>query len=111
VLNDITTLAVTPDHARAALDAAQGGPVAEGSTGGGNGMIAYGFKGGTGTASRRVRIGAEYTLGALVQANHGRREWLTAAVAAVAARLGQAGGAGDRAGRHAGGQFVGRHLP
>ena len=78
VLNDITRLAVTPDHARAALDAAASGPVAEGSTGGGNGMIAYGFKGGTGTASRRVAIGGQvWTLGALVQANHGIRDWLT----------------------------------
>ena len=39
-------------------------------------MIAYGFKAGTGTASRRVRIGAQdYTVGALVQANHGQRDW------------------------------------
>ncbi len=78
VLNDITRLAVTAEHARAALDAAAGGPVAEGSTGGGNGMIAYGFKGGTGTASRRVHLGGQdWTLGALVQANHGIRPWLT----------------------------------
>ncbi|WP_225028047.1 P1 family peptidase [Xinfangfangia pollutisoli] len=77
VLNDITRLAVTPDHALAALAAARPGPVAEGSTGGGNGMIAYEFKGGTGTASRRVDLGAGYTVGALVQANHGIRPWLT----------------------------------
>lgn len=78
VLNDITTLAVTPDHALQALDAARSGPVAEGSTGGGNGMIAYEFKGGTGSASRRVQIGdADYTVGVLVQANHGIRPWLT----------------------------------
>jgi len=78
VLNDINTLAVTPDHALAALEAAQGGPVAEGSVGGGNGMIAYEFKGGTGTASRVVAIGGQdWTLGALVQANHGIRPWLT----------------------------------
>ena len=78
VLNDITRLAVTPDHALAAIRAARPGPVAEGSTGGGNGMIAYGFKGGTGTASRRVGIGgAAYTMAALVQANHGIRPWLS----------------------------------
>ncbi len=78
VLNDINALHVTPDHAIAALDAAASGPVAEGSVGGGNGMIAYEFKGGTGTASRRARIGgAAYTVGALVQANHGIRPWLT----------------------------------
>jgi D-aminopeptidase len=78
VLNDITTLHVKPDHAIAALDAATGGPVDEGSTGGGNGMIAYGFKGGTGTSSRRITIGGEtYTVAALVQANYGRREAFT----------------------------------
>ncbi|MBC2836823.1 P1 family peptidase [Paragemmobacter straminiformis] len=76
-LNDINAMRVTPDHARAALASARGGPVAEGNTGGGNGMIAYGFKAGTGTASRRVTIGRDYTLGALVQANHGLRDWLT----------------------------------
>jgi L-aminopeptidase/D-esterase-like protein len=69
---------VEPHHAVAALEAAASGPVAEGSVGGGNGMIAYEFKGGTGTASRVVGIGgADYTIGALVQANHGIRPWLT----------------------------------
>ena len=78
VLNDINALHVTPDHAIAALNARASGPVAEGSTGGGNGMIAYQFKGGTGTSSRRVPIGGqEYTVAALVQANHGIRPWLT----------------------------------
>lgn len=78
VLNDITALHVTPDHAIAALNAASTGPVAEGSTGGGNGMICYEFKGGTGTASRRIEIaGQTYTVGVLVQANHGIRPWLT----------------------------------
>jgi len=78
MLNDINALHVTPDHAIAAIRAAQGGPVAEGSVGGGNGMIAYEFKAGTGTASRRVRLaGQDYMVGALVQANHGLRDWLT----------------------------------
>ncbi len=77
-LNDINALHVTPDHAIAAINAAKGGYVEEGSTGGGNGMIAYEFKAGTGTASRRVTLaGQDYTLGALVQANHGRREWFS----------------------------------
>ena len=76
-LNDINAMRVTPAHARAALDAARSGPVAEGNTGGGNGMVAFGFKGGTGTASRRVTIGQDYTIGALVQANYGLRDWLT----------------------------------
>jgi D-aminopeptidase len=76
LLNDINALHVAPEHARAALDAATSGPVAEGSTGGGNGMISYEFKAGTGTSSRQVRIGGtDYTIGALVQANHGLRPW------------------------------------
>ena len=78
VLNDITALHVKPEHAVAALKAAASGPVAEGSVGGGNGMIAYDFKGGTGTSSRRVEIGGQtYTVGAIVQANYGVRDWFT----------------------------------
>lgn len=78
VLNDITALHVQPEHAIAALEARTTGPVAEGSTGGGNGMIAYEFKGGTGTASRRITLGGQdYTVAALVQANHGIRPWLS----------------------------------
>ncbi len=76
LLNDITALHVRPHHAVAALKAAAPGPVAEGSVGGGAGMIAYEFKAGTGSASRVVRIGGQdYTVGVLVQANYGRRPW------------------------------------
>lgn len=78
VLNDINALHVQPDHAIAALNARNPGPVAEGSTGGGNGMICYEFKGGTGTASRQIELGGQgFTVAALVQANHGIRPWLT----------------------------------
>ena len=78
MLNDINALHVTPDHAIAAIAAAKGGYVEEGSSGGGNGMIAYEFKGGTGTSSRKVVLaGHDFVVGALVQANHGRREWLS----------------------------------
>lgn len=78
VLNDINAMFVTPLDARAALESASAGPVAEGSTGGGNGMICYDFKGGTGTASRRVTLGGQdYALGVLVQANFGIRPWLS----------------------------------
>ena len=78
VLNDMNGFHVEEAHVLAALDQARGGPVAEGNVGGGTGMIAYNFKGGTGTASRRIEIdGAGYMVGALVQANHGRRPWLT----------------------------------
>jgi D-aminopeptidase len=77
-LNDINGLHVKAEHVFAALDGADAGPVAEGNVGGGTGMIAYEFKAGTGTASRRVRIGdAMYTVGVLVQANHGLRPWLS----------------------------------
>ncbi len=77
VLNDINRLAVTPAHGLAALASADTGPVDEGSTGGGNGMICYEFKGGTGTASRRVELGQTWTVAALVQANFGIRPWLS----------------------------------
>ncbi len=73
-LNDIDGFHVKPSHAIAALDAAAGGPVAEGNVGGGTGMICHRFKGGIGTASRVVEVaGASYTLGVLVQCNYGRR--------------------------------------
>jgi D-aminopeptidase len=73
-LNDLNAFHIKPKHVRAALGNARSGPVAEGNTGGGTGMICHDFKGGTGTASRLVEIAGEtYTLGALVQANHGDR--------------------------------------
>lgn len=77
-LNDINGMHVSEKEVFAALDSAQTGPVAEGSVGGGTGMIAYGFKGGTGTASRVIEVaGQTYTVGVLVQANHGRTPGLT----------------------------------
>jgi D-aminopeptidase len=77
-LNDINGQHVKTEHVVAALDGARPGPVPEGNVGGGTGMIAYEFKAGTGTASRRVSIGDRlYTIGALVQANHGLRPWLS----------------------------------
>lgn len=73
-LNDINGSHVRPEHAMQAIDAATSGPVAEGNVGGGTGMNCYGFKGGTGTASRRVAHGPdEYTVAALIQANFGSR--------------------------------------
>lgn len=76
-LNDIRGQHVTRQDAFDALDAARGGPVAEGSVGGGTGMIAHGFKGGIGTSSRCLDGG--HTIGVLVQANHGDRERFTVA--------------------------------
>lgn len=79
-LNDINGFHVKPEHVLQALEEAKGGPVAEGSVGGGTGMVAYEFKGGTGTASRVVKTKeTSYTIGALVQANCGRRPQLTIA--------------------------------
>src|SRR5262245_4660700 len=76
-LNDINGFHVKPEDVAHALDTAHGGAVEEGSVGGGTGMICYEFKGGTGTASR-VLGGKEggYTVGAIVQANCGRRSQL-----------------------------------
>lgn len=79
-LNDINGFHVKPEDVFAALDGAKSGPVAEGNTGGGTGMVCYGFKGGTGTASRVVAKDAGgYTVGVLVQCNCGRRPQLTIA--------------------------------
>ncbi|HEY3888222.1 MAG TPA: P1 family peptidase [Caulobacteraceae bacterium] len=76
-LNDINGFHVTDDDVFAALDSAAGGAIEEGSVGGGTGMICYGFKGGSGTASRRVSFdGVPYTIGAFVQSNFGLREQL-----------------------------------
>jgi D-aminopeptidase len=74
VLNDIDGFHVRAEHARAAFESATTGPVPEGSVGGGTGLICHDFKGGIGTSSRVVsdRSGG-FTVGVLVQANHGRR--------------------------------------
>ena len=79
-LNDINGFHVRKEHVFQALDAAKTGPVAEGNVGGGTGMIAHGFKGGTGTASRvlEARFGS-YTVGVIVQANYGARHLFTVA--------------------------------
>ena len=74
VLNDINGFHVTAADAIAALDGARGGPVAEGNVGGGTGMICHSFKGGIGTASRKLRAeDGGYSVGVLVQTNYGLR--------------------------------------
>lgn len=79
-LNDINGFHVKPEHVFRALESAAGGAVAEGSVGGGTGMICYEFKGGIGTASRRLpEVDGAYTVGVLVQCNCGRRPQLTIA--------------------------------
>jgi D-aminopeptidase len=76
-LNDINGQHVGVEHVKEALRGASGGPVIEGSVGGGTGMICHEFKGGIGTASRRVpEDQGGWTVGALVQANYGSRPTL-----------------------------------
>ena len=79
-LNDINGFHVTAAHTISALEAAATGPVAEGNVGGGTGMVCHGFKGGIGTASRKLdaNVGG-YTVGVLVQCNYGLRQHLTIA--------------------------------
>src|SRR5829696_4153657 len=79
-LNDINGFHVKAEHVAQSLDQAASGPVAEGNTGGGTGMVVHQFKGGIGTASRKVEMGGgSYSVGVLVQANYGTRSGLTIA--------------------------------
>jgi D-aminopeptidase len=91
-LNDTNGFHVKPEDVFHALDSAHGGAIEEGSVGGGTGMICYEFKGGNGTASRKVDIKAgtdnpaqnasaarTFTVGVFLQANFGRRALLTIA--------------------------------
>jgi len=76
-LNDINGQHVTAEHLLEALSSASTGPLEEGSVGGGTGMICHEFKGGIGTASRQVsETDGGWMVGALVQANYGRRRML-----------------------------------
>jgi D-aminopeptidase len=77
-LNDINGHHLTFEHVAQALDGAVSGPIEEGSVGGGTGMITFGFKAGSGTASRVVEWqGQAYTVGAFVQSNFGKRRNFT----------------------------------
>lgn len=88
VLNDVNGFHVRADHAIAALDGAHGGSVPEGNVGGGTGMICHWFKGGIGTASRKLpeSLGG-YTVGVLVQCNYGSRRELSIAGVPVGREL------------------------
>jgi len=73
-LNDINGFHVKAEHVFAALDGATGGLPREGVVGGGTGMVCHGFKGGIGTASRKLTAEqGGYTVGVLVQCNYGAR--------------------------------------
>ena len=88
-LNDINGFHIKPEDVWHALDSAHGGALEEGSVGGGTGMICYEFKGGNGTASRKLEIRPEganknsspqsFIVGVFLQANFGRRPQLTIA--------------------------------
>lgn len=79
-LNDIYGYHVRQEHVCQALEEATTGPVAEGNVGGGTGMICHDFKGGIGTSSRILEVeNGGYSLGVLVQANHGSRHTLSIA--------------------------------
>jgi len=87
-LNDMNGFHVKPEHVWAALDTADSGLPAEGNVGGGTGMLCYEFKGGTGTASRKLtEKSGGYLVGALAQANFGRRYQLTVAGVPVGQHL------------------------
>jgi D-aminopeptidase len=79
-LNDIQGRHVSEADVVRALNGATSGVVQEGSVGGGAGMVSYGFKGGIGTSSRKLpEAEGGYTIGVLVNANHGRRPELVVA--------------------------------
>ncbi len=87
-LNDIYGFHVKEQNAYEALDSAKPGMIKEGNVGGGTGMMCLGFKGGTGTSSRVVKVGdSSYTVGVLVQANFGRKKQLTIAGVPVGREL------------------------
>lgn len=88
IFNDINGQHVTKEDAFRALDSARSGPVEEGGVGGGTGMMCYNFKGGIGTASRVLdKKAGGYTVGVLVQCNHGSRSQLTIAGVPVGKEL------------------------
>jgi D-aminopeptidase len=77
-LNDMDAFHIKREHVIAALNSANTGKVEEGNVGGGTGMICHDFKGGIGTSSRLVECpSGKYTVGSLVQANHGERKDLS----------------------------------
>ena len=87
-LNDIRGQHVTKQDALDALNSAAAGPVLEGNVGGGTGMVCNGFKGGTGTSSRKLGAGGGgYTVGVLVQCNYGNSNQLRGAGISVAREM------------------------
>jgi D-aminopeptidase len=87
-LNDIRGQHVTTQDALDALNSAASSPLVEGNVGGGTGMVCNGFKGGTGTSSRKLESAAGgYTVGVLVQCNYGSSDQLRVAGIPVAREM------------------------
>ena len=87
-LNDIYGFHVKEEHAWEALDSAKSGFIKEGNVGGGTGMMCLGFKGGTGSSSRVIKIkDSTYTVGVLVQSNFGGKNNFTIAGVPVGKEL------------------------
>ena len=87
-LNDIYGFHVKEKHVLEAIENSSSGQIAEGNIGGGTGMMCLGFKGGTGTSSRVLKIkDSSYTVGALVQSNFGAKRNLSIAGVPVGVEL------------------------
>jgi|TARA_B110000438_G_scaffold94061_1_gene93481 L-aminopeptidase/D-esterase-like protein len=87
-LNDIYGFHVNEENVKEAINNASGGKIDEGNVGGGTGMRCLGFKGGTGTSSRILKIkDSIYTVGAIVQSNFGSKKNLTIAGVPVGVEL------------------------
>ena len=87
-LNDIYGFHVKEKHVLEAIENSSSGQIAEGNIGGGTGMMCLGFKGGTGTSSRVLKIkDSSYTVGALVQSNFGAKRNLSIAGVPVGIEL------------------------
>ena len=87
-LNDIYGFHIKEKHVLEAINNASGGKIVEGNVGGGTGMMCLGFKGGTGTSSRIVKVdNSNYTVGVIVQSNFGTKKNLTIAGVPVGLEL------------------------
>ena len=87
-LNDIYGFHVKEKHVLEAIENSSSGQIAEGNIGGGTGMMCLGFKGGTGTSSRVLKIkDSSYTVGAIVQSNFGAKRNLSIAGVPVGVEL------------------------
>ncbi|HMJ57903.1 MAG TPA: P1 family peptidase [Gemmatimonadales bacterium] len=95
-LNNIRARPITEADVLGAIQGAVGGPVEEGAVGAGRGTVAFGWKGGIGTASRRLPAQwGGWTVGVLVQTNYGGDLTIGGAPVGRELRKGEGGGPGD----------------